>query len=254
MGSIKSRKSFRKSLFVSVMFACCLSGINLAQGNITECPKVGIVSPNGVFNVKKGSIVRAEITGDIPKEAELTWGTSLGKIVSKNGTSQTELYFDKADQGRNVSVFLRIDGLPEACAKIYSEIIAVAAIPEAEPLDRFVDSGPNEVKSHIDNFFVAIDQDAQYVGLIEVYFNKNDSDARKLRSLGKVFQAIKFRNYDVSKVQFLVGETAGKTRFVLWLFHPDGELPGDREKSDLIKGVDLMKDPRKALVKSNCKC
>lgn len=251
---IDSRKSFRKSLFVSVIFACCLSGINLAQAPKTECPKVEIISPNRLFNAKERSIVNAQIIGMLPQKASLTWGTSVGKLVSGNGTRQIELYFDKADQGSIVSVFLRIDGLPDACANTYSDIFAVAAIPEAEPFDRFVDSGPNEVKSHIDNFYVAINDSPQYLGLIEVYFDKNDSDARKLRSLGKVFQAIKFRNYDVSKVQFLVRETAGKTRFLLWLVHPEGELPVDHEKTELIKGEDLMKDPRKALIKSNCKC
>lgn len=251
---IDSRKSFRKSLFVSVIVLCFFSGINVAQVAKAECPKVEIIPPNGLFNAKERSIVNAQITGMLPEKASLTWGTSVGKLVSGNGTRRIELYFDKADQGRIVSVFLRIDGLPDACANTYSDIFAVAAIPEAEPLDRFVDSSPNEVKSHIDNFYVAINDSPQYLGLILVYLDQKDSDAKKLRSFGKIFNTVKFRSYDVSKLRFLVEETPYQTNFVLWLIRPESELPGDHEKTELIKGEDLIKDPRKALMKSNCKC
>ena len=207
-----------------------------------------------MFFPKQNSTVKAQISGNKPEKPVMTWGTSVGKVVSGNGTSQVQLFFEKAHHGQIVTIFLRVENLPKPCASNFSETFGIEPLLEGDPVDQFEDIEGNSVKARVDNFFIRLNENPNYRGLIEVYFNKSDSDAKRLGSLGKIFRAIRFRNYDASRVDFLVDETPGKTEFVLWLVPPGADLPGDRDKSSLIKGLDVMKDPRKALPKYTCLC
>ena len=243
----------RKTPFAAAVLFCLFSSPVVAQAESLECPKVEITSEKGMFSPKQKSKVKAQITGSLPEKSYLTWGTSVGKVVSGNGTKEIELFFERADQGQTVTVFLKVSGLRSPCVEAYSEFFPIASWPEGDPVDRFEDTVGISVKARVDNF-IRLNENPSSGGLIKVYFNKNDSKAKRLGSLAKIFRAIRFRNYDASLVDFLVDETSGKTEFVFWIVPPGADLPGDRDKSNLIKGVDVIIDPRKPLPKHNCLC
>ena len=94
-------------------------------------------------------------------------------------------------------------------------------------------------------------------GVIVVSFNEKDSNGKKLKVLKYLFDAVRFRKNDVERLSFLFDHDKPYAEMVLWLVHPDGDLPEryeDYSLDNLIKGEDLMKDLSKALPKYNCKC
>ena len=201
--------------------------------------------------------IKADVNGELPQTARFTWGLSAGSIVARPSARNIEALFSKKDNGINATIFLKVEGLQPGCPDLFSELFPVAALPIGEPVDRIPTADRFDMMARMDNFYTALNHNEPFQGVVVVSFNQKDSNAKKLKILEYLFDAIRFRKHDVKRLSFLFDHDKPYAELVFWLVHPDGDLPegyDDYSLDNLIKGEDLMKDLSKALPKYNCKC
>lgn len=228
-----------------------------AQNPQPSCPVISIEGPSGMLGPKQPGIFRVKVVGsqDVGK-LSFRWASTVGKISGEFGSSTTQLLTEKRDGGSNIAVFVRVEGLPEGCPDTASEIIGTIPIVEGDPVDRFGVLKRNEVKARMDNFYISLKSNAAYTGLIDLYFGPRESRAARLARINTILETIRFRKFDIGRVEFAFIESE-QSETVLWLVFP-GTDPADllesRPNSVFVQGPDVMKDPKKALPKRHCLC
>lgn len=234
-------------IFISFL---TLSSIAFAQEASRSCPTIKLIMPNGLLKPSVREKVGVEITqlSHLGK-VDFQWQVSAGHIVSGQTTSSAEIMALKENAGMNITVTLRLGGLSSGCPNEFSEIIGVMPLPPIEPFDGFGNLRSDDVKARMDNFFVQINNSPHSEGFVVVTFGETESENVRLQRLQRILKAITFRTYDATRLTFVIHNEFGEPQTYFW-FRPSGaDLPEPSEKTTLIKGEDLIKNPKKALPK-----
>ena len=246
-----------KQFFHTTFLIVCFCVGIVAQTPQSSCPKISIETPKGMLLPKQPGTFKANVVGP-QGDGKLTfiWASTLGEIKGEYGSPTMLLQTGKKDGGRNVTVFVRVEGLPEGCPDSVSDLVSTVATIEGDPVDEISTKNLYDVRARMDNFFISVSSNAPYTGLINLYFSTKESRAARLARISNILSAIRFRKYDISKVEFAFIES-DRSRTVLWLIPPNYDL-GDMLESNpgavFIKGPSVMKDPKKALPKQQCLC
>src|SRR5260221_558679 len=192
-------------LILAIIFAAYSAGIG--QTRKVECPAISIVAPTQMLVPARPATFAAKMSDQVGSERiYYIWASSAGQINGGFGSSKIELLVGQEDEGKSIAVFVKAEGLPNDCVSTASETIDVIKRMIVDPVDQFGELKPNEVKARIDNFFISIKNSPDYEGIIYVSFKKDESDAKKLRNLRYIFDAIRFRKYDVTRLSFRIEE------------------------------------------------
>jgi len=198
------------------------------------------------------------VVADWPDSNKLTfrWASTRGEIKGESGSSTIELHTTKKDSGANIIVFVRVEGLPTDCPDTASEIVGTVSLVEGDPVDIFAVLKLSDVKARMGNFYLSINANQSYTGLIDLYFSPRELRAARLARINTILEAVRFLKYDISKVEFAFMESE-EIKTVLWLVPPDvdrADLVESRPGAVFVQGSDVMKNPQRALPRRQCVC
>ncbi|MFT3743514.1 MAG: hypothetical protein QM785_04385 [Pyrinomonadaceae bacterium] len=239
-----------KPLFLLILVFSVSSIMSFAQNEPSQCPTVKIKTPYGPLRLGIEHELDVEVDPtEMAGKLGFLWQLSNGIFVSGQGSKQPKILMTKELAGMNVRVGVRITGLPPGCPSELAEDLGVEARPPIDPVDGFGNLKSDDLKARIDNFFIQINSYPHSEGFIFVTFGENEADNTRLQRLERIFKAVSFRNYDLTRLTFLINLDFGEPITYFWFLSPGADLPETGEKTTLIKGEDLIKNPRKALPK-----
>jgi hypothetical protein len=237
---------------IAIMLLCVVgSCLDAAAQN---CPTISIGLPIGIVQPKIPATFTASISSSgSHSDLKFFWGAGLGVITADYRSPTMTLLTDRKQGGENIAVFVRVEGLPEGCPSIASEIVAVGMVPEVDPADEFGALSANEVKARIDNFYVGIQSDGSFSGMIEMSFGKAETKIRRIERIKRILSAVSFRRYDISKISFALtcsDDVATRLSIVAAGSDINEQLPN----AIFVKGPDMLKSSSRALERLRCKC
>ena len=239
-----------KALLLIVVSVLAFSFQVRAQSLSVSCPTVKLLMPEHLLTPGVEQKLGVEITpAGLIEKLDFQWQVSTGNIASGKSSISPVIVATKEQAGTNITVTLRLLGLPTDCPDYFSDTIGVVPIMIGDYLDVFGNIASDHVKAFIDNFFISINNYPQSEGAIIVTFGKDEPDRIRLQRLERVLNAVRFRKYDITRLTFVIEQDFAEPQTRLWQVPPGADLPGTREKTNLIKGEDLIKNPKKALPK-----
>jgi len=169
---------------------------------VCDCPTLDINGPSGTTNPGSPMTFTATTSGDVT----YNWSVSAGTISSGQGTSSITVDTTGL-AGQTVTATVELGGLDPNCNcdRTKSESAGVAPKPVPVQENEFGPQKDDEVKAHVDNFYIALNNDPTSQGYIINYGTPAQIKARK----AQIMKAINFRKYDVGRVTFVDSVTAG---------------------------------------------
>jgi len=242
----------RRALIFFFLLVLCTVSFGQSSQN---CPTVSFVKPTGMLAPGEPNDFRVALSNvDHPEKISYTWGTSLGKIVSGFGTPAIKLLVSKEDGYHNLTVFVRVDGLPDSCKSTVSDTFAVAGlIPDERFIHSFGLVSWGQTQAVIDDLLMMSESNPTFRPIIVMRFAANERDSTRLRRLREILRALRFRKL-VAKVSFAIVETPSRTESAVGLQAADVELKLENEQFVLIKAAELDKNPRRILGTNICNC
>lgn len=239
-----------KALLLIVISVLSLSFQISAQSSSISCPTVKLLMPNHLLTpgVEEKFGVEIVPVGLIQK-LEFQWQVSAGNIVSGKSSSSPIIMAAKELAGSNIKITLTLSGVPTGCPSDFSDTIGVVPELNFDLVDVFGNIASDHVKAFMDNFFISINNYPKSEGAIRITFGIDEPERIRLQRLERIFNAVRFRDYDITRLTFVIEHDFAEPQTSLWTVPPGADLPGTREKTTLIKGEDLIKNPRKALPK-----
>lgn len=187
------------------MAALVLIGLAFLQVVAAQsCPKVELVQSDGVLFPGRSTIVSVVDSSESPDLA-YEWSVLSGTIVNgqKSGTVKILAGIEPGE----ITVRVVISGLPPQCPNAFTQTIAVVPIcvlPVAA--DEFGVVGKLEMRAIIDNIFVQLSINTTNRAFFRMSFKPTESlSSRRLR-IRQILDAIAFRKYDLSRIDFEIVE------------------------------------------------
>lgn len=215
-----------KQIIFTIILILALCFAAFAQANENTCPKVEIVFPEEMLVPGQAVIFAAEIDESAKKyNLGYEWTFSKGKIIKGQGTSKIEFAASEEDEGSNITVAVKIIGLPKNCSDTISHIVAVIDIPEEDPLDEFGKIDLNIYRGRLDSLLARVESYPNAKGLIQLKFNKNDSQKHKKLRLKNIQKHLEFRNFDLTLISLAIFEDDFEEQTILWIIPPGAKPP-----------------------------
>ncbi len=182
---------------------------------VCTCPELSVTGPTEVTQSGSTMTFTANATGGSQQSVTYNWTVSQGEIVSGQGTPVITVQTTPAMAGQNVTATVTIGGdLCPTCVTTAQTTAGIASIPVATPFTEFTAATPDEIKANLDPFFSGLSNDPTAQGYIINY----GTDAQIARRERDIRAAIRFRQFDASRVTFLRGgDTGTGIRTVLYI-------------------------------------
>jgi hypothetical protein len=124
--------------------------------------------------------------------------------------------------GGNVTATVTIGGVCTTCTNLTaSETGSIVALPTSSEFDTFANVPNDEVKARVDNFYIELNNNPSAAGYIINY----GTDKEITRREKQIRDAIKFRNYDASRITFVRGGDSGTGIRTVFFIVPAGATP-----------------------------
>ncbi len=194
------------------------------------CPTLSVTGPAGITAPGATMTFTANVSGGSQSDITYNWTVSSGTITAGQGTPAITVATTPEMAGTNVTATVDIGGagLCESCLKNASETGSIDnTTPQTKQVDDFGKLTNDEVKARVDNFYIELNNNPTAQGYIITYGTAKQIAAREKQ----IRDAIKFRNYDASRITFVssVTTTGGDVRTVFWLV-PAGATPPTPEQ------------------------
>lgn len=193
-------KSF---LFILILiFAFCVAAFAQTD-KIPLCPSISVTGPAGVPKPDE-PIVFTEI---LSKEADkfnlqYNWTVVGGKIIEGQGSLSVKAIHKEA--GRNLTLTVEVNGLPEECARTASETSSAPCLPPTlQLLDEFSISESRIDKARVDSFLVNLQNDPSAAGYIIESFTKGTSRKTIQQKSQRIFGYLKLRAIEKDQIVLL---------------------------------------------------
>lgn len=234
-----------KQIIAGVIFILAFSNAAavFAQNNKDFCSELKFDETQRMLNVNEPVRINVEIKEEFKKyKIKYLWAASGGKITRGQETSAIELTPGIEDNGNNIFVTVKLDGLPENCLDTNTHTFAVTRRSWHPWFDMFGRlPGRYEVEARLDNYFIAIRNDSAAEGLIVLEFDKAETRAKKIKRLNKILEHINRRRFDKSRLKFLIFETDEEFT-KLYVVPQDAKITqvlSESEAQSVIKGDEL---------------
>jgi hypothetical protein len=165
-----------------------------------NCPTVSVSGPSGLTKPGDTMTFTSNISGGGDCSSGYNWTVSNGTIVSGQGTSTITVATTREMAGQSVTATMEGSGscFCESCPRTSSATGDVENKPTSRKTE--YDKKPDDdVKAILDGYFQDLASDPSAAGVIIIHGNaKERTFFRK-----QIDKAAKFRNYDLSRVQFI---------------------------------------------------
>lgn len=230
----------RQVICVTILIAAtCLNGFSQTSENI--CPQIEFVFPTQIIIPNEPTIFSVKV-GEKAEQKNLRfeWTFSLGKILKGQGTSQIEFVASDEENGGNLTVRVKVVGLPNDCADTKTETFGIASLPIGEPVDNFGKTSLDTHRSRLDVFIAQLANNPNAEGLIHIDLAEEDSRSYKTSLLKNIYGHLIFRKFDVTRIVFAISERKSE-RTVLWIVPAGGKFPKYvlNENYQIIRAEDL---------------
>jgi len=198
-----------------------------AQSDANKCPEIKFVAPKEIINPENPTFFIVEVgENNIQNDLQYEWKFSLRKLLSGQGTSKVEFVASEEENGANVTVSVKVTGLPKNCSDTYSDVYGIAALIEDETFDDFGKVSLDHYKSRIDTLWVTIANNPNSEGLIHQMFDEKAMRAYKISLLRNIVKFLIFREYDLTRISFAIcKEDSSKERTLFWVPVAGGKYP-----------------------------
>lgn len=174
-----------------------------SQTSKDKCPKYEIIAPPGVTTF--GNYAVFQLRGDENFEQlkpSYFWTVSDGEIYAGQGMKILVVSSKSATEAANVKAVVTIQNLPAGCADTQSETAVILGEPKPVKVDEYGGKAySGEIKARLDTFYSALANDPTASGVITVKSKTKENIVRQIQSIS---QAIRFRQYDLSRVSFRI--------------------------------------------------
>ncbi|HQU83914.1 MAG TPA: hypothetical protein PKY59_12340 [Pyrinomonadaceae bacterium] len=235
-----------KALISSIVLILFLSLSVFTQTAEISCPEFELILPAGL--VAFGSPVNLSVKSNQNIEnlkLNYEWTISNGKILKGQGTSEI-VYLNeeyKSDM-EIIQVSVKIVEMPNYCTKTnFSDTfnVVLTNYDRVDTVDSFGKLKFDELQARIDNFFIEINNNPGFEGLINIKFNKKDDRKEKTTLLKNIEKCIKYRKYDISRISLAISEKEDEQLTIFTIIPPE-DVPKFADKNAvIIKGEDLKK-------------
>lgn len=227
-----------RAIFLSAIAFMLLGSTTFTLGQ--SCPAIEIETPAQMVTPGKPFQLRAVVRGATGiSKLQYEWSISSGIISEGNGTESITVETAKGHSGTTIHAKLKVLGFSDVCQNSVSEQIGVVALPTVCPV---FDSWPssesaNSVKAHVDNLFISLNNNPDFTVLFRMTFADDENRQVRILRIKKILDAIKFRNYDLSRITFLLPfeNDGSSTEVVLY--------PSDQDVTDWINQGAFFKGP-----------
>lgn len=235
-----------KQIIAAVIFILALCNADgFAQANKDFCSEIKFAEEQRLLNINKPARINVEVGEEFKSyKIKYLWAASGGKITRGQGTSAIELTPGLKDEGYNIFVTVKLDGLPENCLNTMTHTFAVSRRATDTPwFDLFGKVSKNDLFGRLDNYFVALRNDWTAEGLIVLEFDKAETRAKKIKRLNLILEHLNRRKFDKSRLKFFLAE-ADEELTKLYIV-PQGvkitQVLSETEAQSIIKGEELEK-------------
>jgi hypothetical protein len=234
-----------KQIIAGVIFILAFgSYISFAQTNKDFCSEIKFAEEQRLLRVNEPAQINVEVGEEFKNyKIKYLWTVSGGKITRGQGTSAIELTPGLEDEGNNIFVTVKLDGLPENCLDTSTHTFAIdRLIFDPSWFDTFGKLPKDDLYGRLDNFFVAIRNDPGATGLIILEFDKAETRTKKIKRLNEILKHANYRKFDKSRLKFLIADQANEEYTRLCLV-PEGAkitwVLSESEAQSLIRGDEL---------------
>lgn len=193
-----------------------------------SCPTLSISGPTDLVPSGGTATFTASVSGGTQDGVTYNWSVSNGTIVSGQGTSAITV---TAPDSASVTATFEIGGLCPNCDRSRSATAnwAVKDVPppiNPQKIDEFGALQNDDLKQRLDNYFIRLNNEPSAGGTIINYGTAKQKAAR----MKAIDAAIKFRNFDRSRLTFVDGgDGGGEVKTELWLVPPGANQPTPSE-------------------------
>jgi hypothetical protein len=189
---------------------------------VCVCPTLSVTGPAGVTAPGDTMTFTANVSGGSSEAVTYSWTVTSGTITEGQGTPVIRVATTQDMAGGNVTATVTIGGVCTTCTDLSrSETGSIASVPTSSEFDRFEAVPNDEVKARVDNFYIALNNDPSAAGYIINY----GTDKEVAKREKQIRDAIKFRNYDASRVTFVRGGDKGTGIRTVFFTVPAGATP-----------------------------
>lgn len=197
-------------------------GTTAAQDSRPDCPAISVTGPAGIVQPGEEASFIAN-TDEAGKKYHLNyqWSTSIGEIVSGQGTSSIKVTWPAGVS--TITITVEIKGLPNGCPATASAMESWCAPPVPISIDEFGRLSNNSIKAKLDNLFVDLSNNPGSQGYIINYGNVKEISIRERL----IVRSVSFRNFDRSRITLVRGglHESGKVYTRLWRVPPGANDP-----------------------------
>jgi hypothetical protein len=193
-----------------------------------SCPRINLIVPDDLLYPEQSVtfIIKVE-NGKQSSKLQYFWIVSGGKIIKGQGQSELEFQPTEEDESLRLGIAVKVIGLPEPCADTVSQFVNVAGLPIGEPVDGFGKVPFSSYKLRLDSFLIAVNDNPDSEGLIELKFDKRDSRNYKISLLNNIIKFLEFRKFDKKRITFAIGEIDFE-QTELWVVTQGSKFPRSR--------------------------
>lgn len=232
----------KQIIAVVILILAFSTTVSFAQINKSFCSEIKFAETQSLLNVNEPAWINVEVNDEFRKyKIEYLWTVSGGKITRGQGTPKIELTPGSQDNGYNINVTVKLNGLPENCFDTSTHTFAVTRRSTDTWFDKFGRLPKNDFYGRLDNFFVSIRSASTAEGLIALEFDKAESRAKKIKRLNEILEHVNRRRFDKSRLKFSISET-DKEYTTLYVV-PQGvkitQVIPESEVPNIIKGEEI---------------
>ena len=212
----------RKFLLIPIFVFLVSISLSAQTANPSGCPSTSIMGPSGIVDAGEIAIFSATIDQKNRQlDIKYLWSVSSGEIVKGQGTSFIEV---RVSEG-NLTVTVKIKGLPEGCPNTASETAACGLRPpEAVKMDTFTEPLSKIGTSRIETIKKSILDNPNDIFLVFVGVGKDGGTEGKRRRVDSLFDAINTGKEDGVRIIFVDVESAADF-FQIWRVPPGSNRP-----------------------------
>jgi len=174
----------------------------LTQERPIECPKLEVIPPRGIMNVKEPATFVLQSDQDFPESYTYDWSVDDATIVKGQGTRVVDIVAQLP--GTSVRATVAVKGLPAQCSNTASEIVGVEPRREWHATDEWGDMPNDDQRGRLDLFFAELSNNPTHIGLI---FINTKNKATERRRLKLVLHHARFRKFDKNLFLFCLGRS-----------------------------------------------
>jgi hypothetical protein len=184
---------------------------------VCVCPTLDVTGPAGTVNAGETITFTANVSGGGATNVTYDWSVTSGTIIEGQGTPVIRVATTADMAGQSTTATVRIGGVCEECPKEASETATFTerpGTPDNQEVDEFGVLSADDVRTRLDSYFVALQNNPNAQGYIFNYGTARDVARRETL----IRNHIRFRNFDASRITFVRGDTNGgtlRTRLVL---------------------------------------